>query len=480
MPFSFAFYIELPYPSDRSGISMGEIVDVIIIGGGFAGLSAAIEAKLQGKQGVVFEKMAKIGGNSIISDRGIAAATTDLQEKHHIQDSLSLMKEDILKAGKYVNNETLVNLLVDHAKEAFYWTKDFLGVKYLDRVDIFGGHSVARCYTPVNRSGRDLMNALEKKCLELEVDIRTKVYVKDFIISNGEIRGIKAGYNYQYPQNDCKDIVSIYANDGVILTTGGYGYNEALINKYANKYLALDSTNKPSSTNNLLEILLDYPIKMVDLEQVQLLPSTSIDEKGFGEGTLFGDYIVFPYGILIDSKTINRFTNELTDRGKLSNEMLKHAPYCYGLVDQNGIDKAGWDITKSIKKGVVKKCDSLKELSNVLSCSIELVETTLKRYNDFVIHELDEDFHKPITNQEPLNHPPYYVMRMFPKIHHTMGGVAINELGQVLNNSNQTVKGLYAAGETAGGVHGASRLGSMAVTDCIVFGRIAGKNIGNL
>ena len=116
----------------------------------------------------------------------------------------------------------------------------------------------------------------------------------------------------------------------------------------------------------------------------------------------------------------------------------------------------------------------------MLSCSIELVETTLKRYNDFVIHELDEDFHKPITNQEPLNHPPYYVMRMFPKIHHTMGGVAINELGQVLNNSNQTVKGLYAAGETAGGVHGASRLGSMAVTDCIVFGRIAGKNIGNL
>lgn len=141
---------------------MSETVDVVIIGGGFAGLSAAIEAKLKGKNVVVLEKMARIGSNSVISDGGIAAANTDLQEKYKIEDSIEMMKEDILIAGKYRNDTKLVDVLVNNAKDAFIWTRDFLGVEYLDRVDIFGGHSVPRCYTPKNVTGRDLIKALEK------------------------------------------------------------------------------------------------------------------------------------------------------------------------------------------------------------------------------------------------------------------------------------------------------------------------------
>lgn len=455
---------------------MSETVDVVIIGGGFAGLSAAIEAKLKGKNVVVLEKMARIGGNSVISDGGIAAANTDLQEKYKIEDSIEMMKEDILIAGKYRNDTKLVDVLVNHAKDAFIWTRDFLGVEYSDRVDIFGGHSVPRCYTPKNVTGRDLIKALEKKCMELEVDIRTKILVEDFIVVDDIFEGVKIVENYQYPKETDGELKELYAKDGIVFATGGYGRNQTLIKRFKKEFIDLDSTNKPSADNHLLEKLLDYPIKMVDLDQVQLLPSTSIDEKGFGDGSLFGDYVVFPLGILLDPKTMRRFTSELIDRGRLSEEMMNIGNYVIGLADQDAVDMAGWDISKAIKKGVVKKYHSLEEVAVAFEGSLENLKETLKRYNTFIEEGVDRDFDKSLTNHRKIKHPPYYVMKMRPKIHHTMGGLKISEKGQVMSINHTPVKKLYAAGETAGGIHGAARLGSMAVTDCVVYGRIVGQS----
>lgn len=451
--------------------------DVIIVGAGFAGLTAAIEAKLRGKDVIVLEKMAKIGGNSIISDGGIAAPCTSLQTSFNIDDSKVRMKDDMLKAGKHKNNLELVDILIEHAKEAFVWTRDYLGVEYLNRVDIFGGHSVPRCYTPKNVSGRDLIVALEKKCQELDIDIITRAYVKDLIVKDFVFQGVEVLFDYKFNQDINGDFELIYAKDGVILATGGYGQNIEILKKYKAEYLVLDSTNKPSANNNLLEKLLNYPIKTVDMDEIQLLPSTSFDEKGFGIGSMFGDYVVFPYGIMIDKDTVKRFTSELTDRKTLSDEMLKHEPFCFGLADQSAIDKAGWDLSKAIKKGVVKVYESIEELARGLKCDVDAIQQTLDQYNAFIIQGKDEDFHKPITNQGEINNPPYYLMRMTPKIHHTMGGLAINRFGQVLDKNNDIVKGLYAIGETSGGIHGAARLGSMAVTECIVFGRIVGSKI---
>jgi succinate dehydrogenase/fumarate reductase flavoprotein subunit len=90
---------------------------------------------------------------------------------------------------------------------------------------------------------------------------------------------------------------------------------------------------------------------------------------------------------------------------------------------------------------------------------------------------LDKDYGKPIlSNARSLKRPPYYCIRLWPKAHYTMGGVLISSKAQVLNLSLQPMRGLYAAGKVTGGVHGACRLGSCAITDCLVFGRIAGKN----
>jgi len=312
--------------------------------------------------------------------------------------------------------------------------------------------------------------------MELEVDIRTKILVEDFIVVDDVFEGVKIVEHYRYPKETDGELKELYAKDGIVFATGGYGRNQTLIKRFKKEFIDLDSTNKPSADNHLLEKLLDYPIKMVDLDQVQLLPSTSIDEKGFGDGSLFVDYVVFPHGILLDPKTMRRFTSELIDRGRLSEEMMSVGNYVIGLADQDAVDMAGWDISKAIKKGVVKKYHSLEEVAVAFEGSLENLKDTLKRYNTFIEEGVDRDFDKSLTNHRKIKHPPYYVMKMRPKIHHTMGGLKISEKGQVMSINHMPVKKLYAAGETTGGIHGAARLGSMAVTDCVVFGRIVGQS----
>jgi len=141
------------------------------------------------------------------------------------------------------------------------------------------------------------------------------------------------------------------------------------------------------------------------------------------------------------------------------------------------VNQSGWNIDKCIRKKVVKKFDSLESLAEAYKIDNKQLLDTVKKFNKFVVHKKDPDFNKPIleTAKEIIK-PPYYAIRLWPKVHHTMGGLGINTKAQVLNLDGNKIKGLYAAGEVTGGVHGASRLGSCAITECFVFGRIAGRN----
>jgi succinate dehydrogenase/fumarate reductase flavoprotein subunit len=126
---------------------------------------------------------------------------------------------------------------------------------------------------------------------------------------------------------------------------------------------------------------------------------------------------------------------------------------------------------------VVKGFDRLEELAAAYGLPLGELKATIETYNGHVEGGVDEDFGKPILpNADPLAHPPYYAIRLWPKVHHTMGGIQINAQAQVIGLDRQPIAGLYAAGEVTGGVHGACRLGSCAVTECLVFGRIAGRN----
>jgi succinate dehydrogenase/fumarate reductase flavoprotein subunit len=163
-------------------VDRNDIADVVVVGSGFAGLAAAIEASEAGASVVVLEKMKAVGGNSIISDGGIAAAGTELQAKYGYEDSPELMYQDMMKAGLGLNYPELASMVAERSNEVFQWSIDHLGVEYMDRVDHFGGHSVHRCYTPAGKTGATIIKRQVEKLRELDVDIRKGVFFKTFVL----------------------------------------------------------------------------------------------------------------------------------------------------------------------------------------------------------------------------------------------------------------------------------------------------------
>ncbi len=460
-----------------------ETVDVVVVGSGFAGLAAAIEARNAGASVTILEKMKAPGGNSIISDGGIAAAGTPMQEKAGIADSAELMYDDMLKAGLGLNHPALAREVAERSNEVFQWTIDYLGVEYLDRVDQFGGHSVPRCYTPLNISGATIIKRQLAKVRELGMEVRTQVYLETILRDaegrkRSDVCGVLVRDGYNYPKADSGVPRRIKAEKAVILATGGFGNDVAFRAIQAPRLTEeIDTTNKQSATAEALLEALRIGATPVHLSWIQLGPWASPDEKGYGVGPGFADYIAFLYGIVIDPTTGKRFVNELADRKTVADAILDVGQPCIGIADTKGVEQSGWEIVRCLRKGVVKEFDRLEELASAYDLSDDALKATVERYNQGVGRRLDQEFGKPILpDASSLTHPPYYGIRLWPKVHYTMGGVQIDAKAQVIGLNQQPIEGLYAAGEVAGGVHGACRLGSCAITDCLVFGRIAGRN----
>lgn len=464
----------------RTQIKYDIETDVIVIGSGFAGLSAAIEAKNAGVNVIVFEKMKAVGGNSIISDGGIAAPETNLQQERSIKDSKELMYKDIMASGLDLNNQDLVHTLVDQSKEAFDWSIDYLKVPYLNRVDQFGGHSVARCYTALNTTGATIIKKQVEKTVELGIPIKKQMYFKTFILdTSGKVCGgiFREGYEYKDPQKG-KDIY-VKANKGVIIATGGFSSDVEFRKKYDSRLTdQIDTTNKPFATAEAIVESMKIGAETVDMNYIQLGPWACPDEKGYGVGPMFSEYIVFQYGMIIDPYTGKRIANELADRKVLSDKLLSIGHPCIAIADSYAVEYSGWDIEKCLKKGVVISFDSVEKLAKYYNIEEKAIKNTIKTFNEGVTKGEDTAFSKPIIKgAEIFAKPPFYAMRLWPKVHHTMGGLKITSECEVVDKEGKVIAGLFAAGEVTGGIHGASRLGSCAITECLVFGRIAGRNV---
>ena len=451
--------------------------DVIIIGTGFAGLSAAIEAKEAGASVLLLEKMKAAGGNSIISDGGMAVAGSALQKKHGIEDSSELFYQDMMKAGLGLNHSRLVRTLTDNAVNAYRWLTEDLGVEFLDRVDLFGGHSASRSHGAVKVTGASIINPMLQKLKELNVPIKYGHYVKELIMERGRTAGVIVSSDYNYKKGSGTETFSIQAKKGVILATGGYAADVSFrMIQDPRLDEKIDTTNKPFATAELLIEAMKKGAAAVQLSQIQLGPWTSPDEKGIGNGPLFADYTGFIYGIIVNPETGKRFINEQSDRKILSDAILAVEKPCLCISDAAAVNHTGWDISKALTKGVVKTFDSLEGLAAYYDIPSESLSGTVDEFNRNIESRGEDRLGRRVPAAAmPLQTAPFYAMRVWPKVHYTMGGLHIDNSARVLNFRQNVIPGLYAAGEITGGVHGACRLGSCAITSCVVFGRIAGQ-----
>jgi flavocytochrome c len=459
-------------------IEWDEQKDIVIIGSGLAGLSAAIEANRAGASVIVFEKMKVTGGNTRISDGGVAAPNNYLQKKRGIDDSPELFYEDMLRAGLGLNHPDLVKVVAEKATEAIDWTRDTLGVKYLDRLDRFGGHSVARCLTTRIHSGADFIKAQSTLLKQNRVEIRTRCLLTRLQTdSQGAVHGVQIRSDYKFPEDNSGIVRNIHANRAVILATGGFG-NDIQFRMIQNPALdeSVGSTNHRGATAEGLIAALELRAAPVHLSWIQLGPWGCADENGYGRGASFASYSVYPTGILIDPATGQRIVNEWADRRRRCDAIFKAGHICVGIVDADGAELAAESLQHCLKRGYVKPFATLAELASAFEMPDGQLEMTVKSYNLRVREGGQDPFGKPPAHSaKPLVKPPFYAIRLWPKVHYTPGGVGINSKAQVIDHNNRPIPHLFAAGEVCGGIHGASRLGSCSLTECIVFGRIAGQ-----
>ena len=460
-----------------------ECTDVIVIGSGVAGCAAAIEARNAGASVLVLEKMKITGGNTRISDGGVAAPNNYLQKKRGIEDSPALFYDDMIRAGLGINHPDLVKLLAEKAAEAIDWTRHILGVKYLDRLDRFGGHSAARCLTTQSHSGNDFIKAFSRWLKQKHVDLRTRCLLTRLVTdSQGSVRGIQARSGYEFPKADSGTLVNIRAKRAVILASGGFG-NDIRFRVIQNPVLdnSLESTNHRGATAEGLIAALEIKAAPVHLSWIQLGPWGCPDEKGYGHGARFASYSVYPAGILVDPATGRRIVNEWADRRRRSEAILKTGHVCVGIVDADGAQKDEKSLDRCLKQKTVQSFATLADLDAAYAMPHGQLERTVQDYNRAISRGMTDAFGKPLDQHaNPLIKPPFHAIRLWPKIHYTPGGLCINTSAQVIDLHQRPIPRLFAAGEVCGGIHGASRLGSCALTECIVFGRIAGQQAASL
>lgn len=435
--------------------------DIVIIGAGGAGLTAAIEATNSGAKVIVVEKNSFMGGNTNYATGGMNAAATKQQEAKGIKDSAELFYNDTMKGGHNLNDPELLKTLTESSAEAVAWLES-IGAD-LSKVSRSGGQSVDRTHTTKDGApiGSHLMKVFEDNVKKLGIDVRLNTKAVEILSSGNKATGIKV-------ETSSGQQYTIKAK-AVIIASGGFGASQALVTKYKPELKDFGTTNHPGATGDAFGMIDKLDVALVQMEQIQTHPTVvPVKNEMITEG-------VRGEGAILVNREGKRFINELETRDVVSKAILSQKGKTAFEVFDSGVVERLAAINKYKEAGLLIEAKSIKELAEKIGVNVSEFEKTINNYNGYFKAQKDSEFDRRVLAGE-LVKGPFYAVEVAPAIHHTMGGIKINSKAEVINNSGKVVEGLYAAGEVTGGIHGGNRIGGNAVADIAIFGRIAGKS----
>ena len=482
--------------------------DVVVVGAGGAGMTAAITAAAEGKSVVILESQSMVGGNSVRATGGMNAGKTVYQDENEFGesagvektlktaaekyadnetitalaktvseqwaayqanptgyfDSVELMELDTMIGGKGINDPELVETLCANSADAIDWLDEH-GIT-LHNVSSFGGASVKRIHRPVNAEGKTvsvgsyMIPLLQENCEKAGVKMMLDTTATEILTdANGAAVGVKA-------TGASGETVTVNAK-AVVLATGGFGANLDMVVKYKPELKGFMTTNAPGIQGQGIEMAQAIGAATVDMDQIQIHPTVEANTAALITEGLRGD------GAILINEEGQRFIDEVGTRDVVSAaEIAQTGSYSWLVVDQAMVD-ASSVIQGYIKKGYTVTGATYEELGKAMGVDAAAFAETMEKWNGYVEAKNDPDFGRT-SFANPLNTAPYYAVKVTAGVHHTMGGLKINANTEVLNEKGEVIPGLFAAGEVTGGVHGANRLGGNAVADFTVFGRIAG------
>lgn len=500
-----------------------EKTDVIVVGAGGAGLSAAVAAAQRGLNVIVLEKAHFAGGNTSVSGGCFNAADPEGQKPINMTDGQresiekllaekpqNKLQEDLItqvkqqwadykksgskslfdtpelhalqswKAGDYKANLELVYRLTKEAPE-IQETLAKMGIIWQKKPTQFVGALWPRSHRASNyKSGVGYIDTYLDliKAESLPVAFMMSTPAESLITKDDKVIGVKAkgpdGKTY-----------TILASKGVILASGGFGANVKMRNEYDELWdKKLDekvkTTNMPAITGDGINMALKVGAGVKDMGYIQLLPTTD-------PATGSTNHKIVESTNIYVNKLGNRFVNEQGRRDVLAKAALAqpdHIFYIIGteqtlLKDKEGRGPYGILISDLLKQKKAFKADTLEELAKKVGMDPANLKRTVEKWNEFCKTQKGDEFGRmSCEDGNKLPGGPYYASLMTPSVHHTMGGLTIDKDTRVLNKAGKPIPGLFAAGEITGGIHGTNRVGCNAVPDALIYGTIAGREVG--
>lgn len=450
-----------PIKAVEENTTANKSTDVVVIGAGGAGLSAALEVKLGGKEVIVVEKMPVVGGNTLRATGGINAAGTSVQKALGIEDSVETHYEDTMKGGYDKNDPALVKVMTENAADSIEWLIS-LGADLSD-VGRLAGATNDRAHRPTGGApvGSHIVKVLKENAAKENIEILLETTATEILYENNEIKGIVA-------KDKDGNSFTIEAN-AVIIATGGFGANTTMVAELDSSLEGFGTTNHPGATGDGITMATDIGADVVQMEEIQTHP-TVVPSNGY-----MITEAVRGNGAILINRDGKRFVSELSTRDVVSEAVLQQEGKTAFLFFDGTVKESLKAIDGYIKMGLTTEGETIEELAGKLGINGENLVETVNVYNGYVDAKEDKDFARPDMPRK-LEKATYYAIEVGPAVHHTMGGLKINEKAQVLDTNGNVITGLYAAGEVTGGVHGGNRLGGNALADIVTFGRIAGKN----
>lgn len=486
--------------------------DVLVIGAGGAGLSAAVSASLNGSKVIVIEKLGMTGGSTIfsggafnatdierskltkMSDKNVEAINKLLEKtpndeyekklqdqvrielKKHLDDkneylfdSKSLHALQTYAGGDYKGNPKLIDTMINNGLDGVNWLAK-LGAKWQEKLGSATGSLWQRSHYGQDEefpNGAPEILPAEKYIKENKnISLHLYTQAKELIIEDGKIVGLKA---------DNKGQEIIYNAKAIVIATGGFGANVKMREKYNTQWDNLGpnigcSNQNPAAQGEGIVLAEKAGANLIDMGYIQLHPNG--EEK---TGMMMGQPHTAGLNRIFVNNDGKRFVAEDARRDVLVNAIYKQkGGNMWIIADGNRYKEGDKTIENYVKLNKTFKANTIEELAKKINVDAENLKASIQEYNDIVDGKEDKFGLK--TFDKKMGVAPFYAAKRIPTVHHTMGGIEINEKAEVLNKNKQVIKGLYAAGEVVGGIHGANRLGGNAILDIVVFGKIAGQS----
>ena len=498
----------------KAGKTVQKTADVIVVGGGGAGLSAAIAACQNNAKVILIEKTALLGGNTIraggpynavdperqanVQPASEAAMKSlerllkvspknDLHKKYqdqlqkeldaykaqkpnHLFDCLALHILQTYDGGDYAGKIEFIEKMCSESLNAAEWLESN-GLVWRDTIVTVPGGLWPRAHVPQNAAGSDYINTNKKLAEKMGVEIILNCKGESLIKKNGRITGVKA------VQSNGTQVI-LNAKKAVVLASGGFAASKEMRKKY-NSLLNenLGTTNNPANTGDGITMAEKVNANLIGMEYIQCLPLGNPETGGLN-GWIGGIGVEYYYQV---NKSGKRFMAEDGRRDVMTKALLEQpGSFSYVIADSHVTFKDGknlWgdDVEKLVADKKIFRADTIEDLAKQIGIDPTVLKQTNDAFNKAVEAGKDNEFGRSLFGQK-MDKAPFYASPRMPTVHHTMGGIEINLDTQVLDKNGNVIPGLYAAGEVTGGIHGKNRLGGNALVDIHVFGRIAGTN----